>query len=244
VAYYRRDVHGRRVHVVQVDLNQPEVKIGVATAAGGIGSHDNWSRIISRTRPTAAITGTYFDVASALPVGTIITSGTVIHRGSIGSSMAIRPDNRVEFAYLRPGVSSRWDGFETVLRAGPRLVVRGQVRLTPIWEGFHDRAVYARKPRAAVGLTRRHKLLLVTVSQGVLLREIAAIMKELGAVEALCMDGGSSAGLYCRGKSYTAPRRELTNLLVVYESADRYRRSLPLLAPGGLPLVSRGAGAA
>jgi exopolysaccharide biosynthesis protein len=230
--------------VVQVDLNQPGVKVAVATAARGIGFHESWSRIIDRTRPAAAITGTYFDVASALPVGTIISSGMLIHRGSIGSSLAIRSDNRVEFAYLRPGTSTPWDGFDTVLRAGPRLVVKGQVRLTPAWEGFHDRAVYARRRRAAVGLTRHHKLLLVTVPRGVLLREMAAIMKKLGAVEALCMDGGSSTGLYYRGKSYVVPRREMTNLLIVYASNERYRRSLPLLAPAGLAAGSLGSGSA
>jgi exopolysaccharide biosynthesis protein len=244
VAYRRLWIRGRAVHVVQVDLSQPQVKVAVATSAAGIGSHENWSRIIQQVRPAAAITGTYFDIASALPIGTIVTHRAVVHRGSIGSSLAIRPDNRVEFAYLRPGISSRWDDFETVLRAGPRLVVDGQVRLTPAWEGFRDRAVYARKSRAAVGLTRHHKLLLVTVPHGALLREMARIMKQLGAVEALCMDGGSSAGLYCRGKSYQVPRRELTNLLVVYDSTERYRRSVPFLAPGIAALSHSGAGAA
>jgi exopolysaccharide biosynthesis protein len=206
--------------------------VAVATAGRGIGSYDSWAGIISRTRPAAAITGTYFDVASAIPIGTIVSGGALVHRGGIGSSLGVRKDNRVVFAYHRPGIGTVWEGYETLLRAGPRLVVDGRVRLTPAWEGFRDRAVYARKPRAAVGLTKENKLLLVTVRRGVLLREMAAIMQDLGAVEALCMDGGSSAGLYHRGKSYLVPRRSMTNLLVIYDSSAQYKRYAPRLVSG------------
>jgi exopolysaccharide biosynthesis protein len=233
VAYQKRYVRQRIAHVVYADLNSPHVKVAVATAARGIGSRDSWSRIIGRVHPTAAITGTYFDIASALPIGTIVSRGAVVHRGSIGSLLAIRPDNQVIFAYQRPGTGHPWEGYETALRAGPRLVVDGRIRLTPAWEGFRDPAVYARRPRAAVGVTRHNKLVLATVSRGVLLREMAAIMQDLGAVDALCMDGGTSACLYYRGKSYRVPGRALTNLLVVYDSSTLYRRYAPRLGPGG-----------
>jgi exopolysaccharide biosynthesis protein len=231
VVHRKQWVRGRIVHVVQADLSQPHVRVAVATAAGGIGAREPWARIIDRVRPTAAITGTYFDVPSAIPIGTIVSRGQVVHRGGIGASLAIRLDNQVVFASHRPGSSPRWSGFETVLQAGPRLVANGRVQLAPPWEGFRDPAVYARRPRAAVGLTRHRKLLLVTVARGALLREMAAIMRELGAVEALCMDGGSSAGLYYRGKSHLVPSRKLTNLLVVYDSATQYQRFAPQLAP-------------
>jgi hypothetical protein len=231
VVHRNQRVRGRMVHLVQADLNQPRVRVAVATAAGGIGAREAWAQIIDRVRPTAAITGTYFDVPSAIPIGTIVSRGQMVHHGIIGASLAIRPDNQVVFASHRPGAQPRWPGFETVLQAGPRLVVNGRVQLAPPAEGFRDPAVYARRPRAAVGLTRHRKLLLVTVARGVLLREIAAIMRELGAVEALCMDGGSSAGLYYQGKSHLVPNRKLTNLLVVYESTEQYRRFAPRLAP-------------
>jgi exopolysaccharide biosynthesis protein len=41
-------------------------------------------------------------------------------------------------------------------------------------------------------------------------------MQSLGAYNAMCMDGGSSAGLYYAGKSYQVPRRVMTNVLMVY----------------------------
>ena len=42
------------------------------------------------------------------------------------------------------------------------------------------------------------------------------MMLAIGAVNAMCMDGGSSAGLYYAGKSYQVPRRVMTNVLMVF----------------------------
>ena len=107
----------------------------------------------------------------------------------------------------------------TALHAGPRLIDQGRVSLMPALEGFRDPAIFARKPRAAVGLTKQNKLLLVTVTKPLYLREMARLMLALGAADAMCMDGGSSTGLYCAGKSYQVPRRVMTNVLMVYAGA-------------------------
>ena len=57
-------------------------------------------------------------------------------------------------------------------------------------------------PRTAIGITKSHKLLLVTVdgrqpgiSEGMPLNELAQLMIELGAVQALNLDGGGSTTL-------------------------------------------------
>lgn len=57
-------------------------------------------------------------------------------------------------------------------------------------------------PRTAIGITKDHKLLLVTVdgrqpgfSEGIPLDELAQLMIELGAVQALNLDGGGSTTL-------------------------------------------------
>jgi exopolysaccharide biosynthesis protein len=108
---------------------------------------------------------------------------------------------------------------QTALRAGPRLIDQGRVSLMPAIEGFRDPSILARKPRAAVGVTRWNKLLLVTVTRPLYLREMARVMLSLGAVNAMCMDGGSSTGLYYAGKSYQVPTRTMTNVLLVYSGA-------------------------
>ena len=98
-------------------------------------------------------------------------------------------------------------------------------------EGFRDRAIIAQKPRTATGVTRHNKLLLVAVARPISLRKMAAIMSALGARDAMCMDGGTSAGLYYRGKSYVVPHRPMTNLLIVYE-APRPKGKVAASKPG------------
>lgn len=201
-------------HVVQVDLNRADVEVTVAVANGGIGRCETWSRIIDRLRPTAAITGTYYDPATFIPVGTIIANGIGVHQGMIGTALTFTNDNRAGF--FRGRLPMTAPELQTALRAGPRLVDQGRVSLMPAIEGFRDPSIFVRKPRAAVGLTRKNKLLLVTVTKPVYLREMARMMLSLGAFNAMCMDGGSSTGLYYAGKSYQVPRRVMTNVLMVY----------------------------
>ncbi|MBI3912499.1 MAG: phosphodiester glycosidase family protein [Armatimonadetes bacterium] len=238
VVYYAAIAGGLPLHVVQADLNNPDLRLAVATAGGGIGYRDSWGRIIARTRPTAAITGTYFDPASALPVGSIVVQGKPVHGGAVGTALAFRAPGRVRMKTLRAG--ERFDGshYDTVLRAGPRLVAGGRIVLSPRREGFRDPGIWARKRRALVGITRHHKLLLLGVRRPITLREAARAALALGARDAMCLDGGNSAGLYYRGKTHLAPRRPLTNLLVIYDRASTYKRVAQRLTPNRSPKMA------
>ncbi len=224
VAYRKQAVGSVTAHIVQVDLNRADVQVTVGVANGGIGRCETWSRIIGRLRPTAAITGTYYDPATFIPVGTIIANGIGVHQGMIGTALTFSGDNRARFIRGRLPLSTM--GLATVLRAGPRLVDQGRVSLMPSVEGFRDPSIFVRKPRAAVGLTGQNKLLLVTVTKPVYLREMARVMLSLGAYNAMCMDGGSSAGLYYAGKSYQVPRRVMTNVLMVYARPRVLRKTV------------------
>jgi exopolysaccharide biosynthesis protein len=218
-------------HVVQVDLRREGLRVSAALTEWGIGGRESWARLIGRTRPAAAITGTYFDTATSIPVGSLMIGGHRVHRGGVRTALAITRDGTAAFVTSRVGLPGNWQSFDMLMHAGPRLLSAGKVTLYPKAEGFRDRAIYARKPRAAVGLTKSGKLLLVAVARPIYLRDLARIMGALGARDAMTLDGGGSAGLYYRGKSYVAPRRKLTNLLVVYETEDHYLRSARQLAP-------------
>jgi Phosphodiester glycosidase len=234
VAIEKRVVLGVGAHVVTVNTASPAVRTTVALSAGGIGSGEPWSQMIDRLRPTAAITGTYFNTATLVPVGSLVAGGSLLHRGTIGTALVIDKRGCPRLVTCRPGNRSQWPDCDTGVRAGPRLLTRGIVTLYPRWEGFRDPAVTARRPRAAVGITRHGKLLLVTVAHPLYLSELARVMRALGARDAMCMDGGTSAALYCRGKSYRVPGRPLTNLLLVYDSPEwfeRYAHVVPV-APG------------
>ena len=99
-----------------------------------------------------------------------------------------------------------------VLGGGPRLIRSGKAALPPdpgIYSpGFAD----ARHPRTAVGVRADGRILLVTVdgrqpelSVGMTIAELAALLRELGAVEAVNMDGGGSTTMVVRNKVVNSP---------------------------------------
>jgi exopolysaccharide biosynthesis protein len=231
VVYYKTTSAGYPVHVVQVDLNREGVRLGVATAQSGLGTLDNWSRMIDRTRPTAAVTGTYFCTSSLLPIGSIVTSGQRVYTGTIGTAFTYEPTRGARIVSTKPGAVYPWSGRETVLQAGPRLLTSGHRTLWPEAEGFRDPAVFAKRKRTVLGVNAHNKLMLVAIERPVLLREAAAVMRGLGAMDAMCLDGGTSTGLYFRGKSHVVPGRSLTNLLVVYDNPDRFDAFSHMLNP-------------
>lgn len=230
---YRKVVrNGVPMHVVQMDTRSSELRIAVATARGGIGRADDWSAMIDRTRPTAALTGTYFCTDSLVPIGSIVVDGFPVHQGTVGTAFAFSPQSGARVMTCLPGRRYSWNEQETVLRAGPRLLTEGKTTLWPAAEGFKDPNVYRKKQRTAVAITRHKKLLLVAVEKPVLLRDLAGALKALGAVDAMCLDGGGSTGLYYRGKTRVKPDRKLTNLLLVYDTERRARDYAAAQNPG------------
>lgn len=229
---------GMRASVISVNLNDPNVKVSVALPRRGVGSRESFGALLHRVRPTAAITGTYFGLQDSLPVGDIVVGGRLIHSGFIGTALAVTPNNRVRFVETRRGKSRDWSDFETVICGGPRLVTAGRTLVVPRAEGFRDRSLFRRRPRTAVGVTYRNRLVLVTVARPIYLRQLARLMRSLGCRDAIALDGGSSSAMFYRGRFAARPHRSLTNLLVVYDSSAGYHRALGRLAPG-LTLAQR-----
>lgn len=225
-----RKVGAVPVRVITVDLNNPYVRVSVVTAER-IGRAESVWNLLARARPTAAITGTYFGLSSKVPVGDIVIEGERVHFGGVGTALCIAYDNRARF--MRPPLNRQvsWSDYYTVLGAGPRLLYKGQVSIYPRGEGFRDPHVYGRTARTAVGVTRHNKLLLVATRYPLRLRQLAWVMKRLGAVEAIALDGGSSTCLYYRRQLKIAPQRPLTNLLVVYEDSKEYEARVARLKP-------------
>lgn len=231
VVYSRAYWGGIPAHVVTVNLNSPDVKVTAALAQNGAGTSESFSSMLNRLQPAAAITGTFFCTRSLLPTGDIVIEGTPVYTGCVGKAMCITPLNTVEFVPYIKGHRAGWDGFETVLSAGPTLVQNGAVCLFPRDEGFSDPALFGRKMRTAVGVTADNQLLLVAVQKPIYMKELAKIMLHLGAVNAVDLDGGSSTALYYDGKQIARPGRRLTNLLVVYENQNDYYMHRQALAP-------------
>ena len=108
------------------------------------------------------------------------------------------------------GEPSPWP-VEDALGAGPALVSNGQVRVRSNEEVFFGSAIPNTHPRTAAGIRGDGTLLLVVVdgrqpvSRGVNLEQLAALMVDLGAEEALNLDGGGSSSLFVNGTLLNRP---------------------------------------
>ena len=101
---------------------------------------------------------------------------------------------------------------EFIIGGGPRLVRGGKPAAAGdpgiYGAGFAD----ARHPRTAAGVRADGRILLVTVdgrqperSVGMTIAELTALLIELGAVEAINMDGGGSTTMAVRGRVVNSP---------------------------------------
>ncbi len=230
VGYFEGRANGVPVRVVQVDPRDQRVRVGIALPERGMGTSESFHRFVQRTRPVAAITGTYFDFCTARPLGDLVINGRYIHHGSIGYALTVTKDNRIRI--VRRSGGRKYKNAETVLASGPRLVAAGKPSVYPRREGFKDQGLFRRTHRAAAGVTRSGKLLLVNAATPVSMWELARAMVKLGAVEAINLDGGSSTALYYGGKFRARPARKLTNVLVVYDNPTSYRRASSAFYPG------------
>jgi exopolysaccharide biosynthesis protein len=95
--------------------------------------------------------------------------------------------------------------------AGPVLLRGGYVVVTTDEEVFFGSAIPDVHPRTAAGRTEDGRLVLMVVdgrqpaSRGVSLEELASMLRDVGAVEALNLDGGGSSTLVVRGRLVNRP---------------------------------------
>ena len=103
-----------------------------------------------------------------------------------------------------------------VIGGGPRLLKGGQVYISDNSERFKGDIAKSRAARTAVGISKDGLLVFATVdknkqgtsasrSYGASLEELAQIMKDLGCVDAMNLDGGSSSTMVLSGEVVNAP---------------------------------------
>ncbi|MCM3700188.1 phosphodiester glycosidase family protein [Paenibacillus macerans] len=210
------------VQMVTISLMDPKVRLDVVLAGDKVGKVEDLSSIAKRHKAAVAVNGTFFDAytsdAYKAPYGYIVSGGEIKKTAS-GDKRTIFTYDQNLLAQLLPGkeFSERYaEGrMEGALQAGPRLVVNGKVALDVKAEGFKDpKILTGGGARSALGLTRDHKLILLTTG-GATIPQLAEIMKQAGAYQAMNLDGGASSGLYYNGKYLTTPGRKISNALIV-----------------------------
>lgn len=135
-----------------------------------------------------------------------------------GYLLALRSNRSVAGAFApgsRIALSSRsqpatFDQYPNVVGGGPLLIRDRTIVLNPQLEGFSTNFIQGMAPRSAVGKTSDGTWIIATMhdrvgGRGPTLAETAQIMQQLGAVDALNLDGGSSSSLYLGGQLINRP---------------------------------------
>lgn len=101
---------------------------------------------------------------------------------------------------------------ETAVGGGPVLLQNGEIKITNNEEKrFAGKAINDKHPRTAMGYTANNKLIILVVegrnpnAGGASLTQEAQLLKDLGCVEALNLDGGGSSCLLINGKETIKP---------------------------------------
>jgi len=129
----------------------------------------------------------------------------LLYNGYLGTVIGISYSNEVRFLCRTGPENYRWSDYDCVLEAGPTLLFQGRKLVMPRAQGFTSRVHFSKHIRAAVGITRSNKLVFVTSRRRITLSQLAGAMKALGCTDAAVLDGGSSTGLYCKGKLIDNP---------------------------------------
>lgn len=116
-----------------------------------------------------------------------------------------------------------WNNVKYAVGGGPYLIKEGKVFIDN--QHFSRGFLTMKAPRTAVGYTKSGNLILVTVdgrqegTSGATLRELANLMRELGAYNAMNFDGGSSTQMVYKGRIVNSPTtrggNRVTNALVI-----------------------------
>lgn len=116
-----------------------------------------------------------------------------------------------------------WNDVKYAVGGGPYLIKEGKVFIDR--QHFSERFLWMKAPRTAVGYTKTGNLLLITIdgrqegTSGATLPEVAKLMQELGAFNAMNLDGGSSTQMVYKGKVVNRPTvrggNRVTNALVI-----------------------------
>ena len=151
------------------------------------------------------VTG-YFDQEQGIPIPRNGYLLTIRGQSELSSKFAVGMQLQLQNQTFPP----RFDRYPHLLAAGPLLLKNGQVVLDAEGENFSKAFINQKADRSAIALTRTGKILLVAMGDGIerkgpTLAESAAILQQLGAIDALNLDGGSSTSLYLGGEIINRP---------------------------------------
>lgn len=210
----------QRIHIIEVDLTKSGNQFRVTPADTSLGMEHVARRtttMLAQSGAQVAVNASYYlPFKGGSKAGDdyyphegqpVDVAGAAISGGQIVSPVETEIDERVEamvcFAGNRVEIVDGQvcpKGFTDGVAAGPRLLTRSNIQV------LEARYSAARHPRTAIGISadRKRAWLVVvdgrqTDALGASLPELAALFAELGASDALTLDGGGSSTLAAEG---------------------------------------------
>lgn len=214
VALESRLVLGVHVKVVRVNLENPKVRVLPVLPLNVFKRGAQFNALVSGSSAVAVLNAGHFHPRTFSPVGDLIYNGRYLNRGRLRTGLAITSANEVQL-WLRPYAPNP-RGLETLIGTGPLLIHGGKINPVPKAEGYTDPAIWGLAARTAVGIVSKKKLVFVSTRQRLSLRQLARVMKALGARDAIALDGGSSVGFAWRGTVLIHPKRKIAFGVGVY----------------------------
>ena len=193
------------VHVLDVDLSRCNAIIavkGADSAAGRIRTTTMLRALSGKEQVLAGVNADFFSLATGVPVGLLVMNGTMLTPPTSAPVLAFDSSGA-------PLIASFARANGRLLPLHPRDAVGGRpvlVRDSAIVvavDSAGSASFVARNPRTAAGIAANGKRLLFAVvdgrqlpySDGMSLRELATLMRGLGARDAINLDGGGSSTL-------------------------------------------------
>ena len=116
---------------------------------------------------------------------------------------------------------------EDIINGVPQLIKNGKIEITWEQEKSSKSFVETRHPRTAVAKLKDGKFLMITVdgrseeSGGIGLEDLAKILLEFGATDAMNLDGGGSTTMFLDGKIVNKPsdkegERKVSDAILVF----------------------------
>ena len=112
-------------------------------------------------------------------------------------------------ADLNIKINPQWKDVNHIISGGPYLIKNNEIYVDMTAQKLA--AIGGRNPRTAIGYTKNGNLIMLTAdgregsSIGLTLMELASLMKELGCVNAMNLDGGGSTVMFVNGKVVNRP---------------------------------------
>jgi exopolysaccharide biosynthesis protein len=120
---------------------------------------------------------------------------------------------------------------EDITNGVPQLIRNGEIQITWEQEKTNQTFVETRHPRTAIAKLKDGQILLITAdgrsedSGGITLKDLAEFLLQLGAFEAINLDGGGSTTMFLHGKTVNKPsdkegERRISDAILVSPRAD------------------------